>query len=102
MKLISKNYVDTSVCIHAIKDGILVGSFFEEKPEPNDLLELRGCWLGMYKILEILDQKDSKVQSECTHNPVGARMKLRVEKIADTPQGIIAIKMEMMDVLRDE
>lgn len=65
MKTINHNYANNNVCIYSIKDGVMIGSFFKEKPEVEDIIHVR--YLDKtFQVVEILSNKDAIISDTCT------------------------------------
>jgi len=75
MKTLERKFTDSSICIYSFKNGVLTGVFFKEKPEINDVI-IFDC--RKYKVIEIIENIDAKVQSNCSHNPKMAYFKMKV------------------------
>jgi len=83
MKRITHSPYNTEVCIYNYKDGILEGSFFNEKPEVGDVIQS-----VMYKftveVLNVISNRDARISTfgnGCNHNPKGAYYELQINYI---------------------
>jgi hypothetical protein len=93
---------DTSICIYKHTEDFIEGSFFKDKPEEGDIImswvKREPSFLYVYIVEKIISQRDAVVSESCTHNPVNARMQLKVRNVTENIEEM-GINNSVRDVL---
>lgn len=85
MKTFNHDRVNTSVCIHRVEKGILYGNFYNEQPVAGDFIKsfTHNNAGTKFEVVSVLNQCDSKIQTNCTHNQIMSKMELEVVVVLD-------------------
>jgi len=75
MKLITFNYSDTGINIYSVRDNLIKGSFFNEKPCVGTIIKHYSTY---YKVVRIISNIDAKVSRNCLKNPEKALFELEI------------------------